>query len=117
MIRTLVFYIILITQFSSSAQQFELVGEIGEFENASSFFINQTGFIFISDIQRNEISKYDTAGNKIISIGGYGWNESSFDEPVDIYATTLDVYVTDMNNHRIQIFDKLANYSDPQFNI
>lgn len=110
MIRVLVFFIIIITQLNIQAQQFELIGEIGEFENASSFFITPTGFIYISDTQRNEISKYDTAGNKIISIGGYGWNESSFDEPVDIYATTLDVYVTDMNNHRIQIFDKDLNY-------
>ena len=110
MIRAVVFSILLITQLNSQAQQFELIGEIGEFEQASSFFITPTGFIFISDTQRNEISKYDTAGSKIISIGGYGWGESSFDDPVDIYATTLDVYVTDMNNHRIQIFDKDLNY-------
>jgi DNA-binding beta-propeller fold protein YncE len=110
MIRLLVFSIIVIFQLNSQAQQFELIGKIGEFEHASSFFITPTGFIFISDTQRNEISKYDTSGNKILSIGGYGWNESSFDDPVDIYATTLDVYVTDMNNHRIQIFDKDLNY-------
>jgi len=110
MIRVYVFSLIFITQLNSLAQQFELIGKFGKFEHASSFFITPTGFIFISDTQRNEISKYDTSGHKIMSIGGYGWSESSFDEPVDIYATTLDVYVTDMNNHRIQIFDKDLNY-------
>jgi DNA-binding beta-propeller fold protein YncE len=110
MIKILVTTIFLLIQLSLTAQQIEMLGRIGNFENASAFFITPTGYIFVTDTERNEISKYDTSGTKIISIGGYGWHESSFDEPADIFATTLDVYVTDMNNHRIQIFDKDLNY-------
>ncbi len=110
MIKAALISIFFFYNFSSYAQEFELLGKIGDFESATAFFITPTGFIFISDAERNEIAKYDTSGRKITSIGGYGWNESSFDEPVDIFATTLDVYVTDKNNHRIQIFDKDLNY-------
>ena len=49
-------------------------------------------------------------GNVIKFIGGYGWSESAFDNPTDIFATTLNVYVTDKNNDRIQFFDKDLNF-------
>ena len=110
MIRLVLITIFFLHNLSSYGQEFELLGKMGNFEGASAFFITPVGFIFISDAERNEISKYDTSGRKIISIGGYGWQESSFDDPADIFATTLDVYVTDKNNNRIQIFDKDLNY-------
>jgi sugar lactone lactonase YvrE len=52
----------------------------------------------------------DTSGNIIRTTGGYGWVESTFDEPVDVFATPLNVYVVDKNNHRIQRFDRDLNY-------
>ncbi len=58
----------------------------------------------------NEIVKLDTLNNALKSIGGYGWSNSTFDEPVDIYATDLRVYVTDKNNNRVQVFDKDLNF-------
>lgn len=92
------------------AQNLIAAGEIGYFQAASSISINQPGFIFISDAGSNEIIKLDTLGNVIKVIGGYGWSASSFDYPVDIFANTLNVYVADRNNDRIQIFDKDLNY-------
>lgn len=92
------------------SQEFLLYDSIGDFENASAFHINPAGYIFVTDIEKNEITKLDTLGNEILTIGGFGWTGESFDEPVDIYASILDVYVTDKNNHRIQIFDKDLNY-------
>lgn len=83
---------------------------IGEFENAAAFTFTPSGFFYITDAAKNEIVKLDTLGNITHSIGGYGWSTSTFDEPVDIYATDLRVYVTDKNNNRIQVFDKDLNY-------
>lgn len=95
---------------AASAQSFVPAGQIGLFSGAKSFSINSAGFIFVSDAAKNEIVKLDTLGNVIRTIGGYGWVQSAFDNPVDIFANTLNVYISDKNNHRIQIFDKDLNF-------
>ncbi len=92
------------------AQGTLLQSEIGDFSNAFAFSINPQGFIYISDISTNEIYKLDTLGNTKKFIGGYGWDASSFSDPVDIFATTLNIFVADKNNNRIQIFDKDLNF-------
>ena len=94
----------------SYAQTLLFKGDLGEFESASAFTLTPGGKFFVTDLSRNEIVKVDTLGNLIQSIGGYGWNSSTFDEPIDIFATDLRVYVTDKNNNRIQVFDKDLNY-------
>jgi DNA-binding beta-propeller fold protein YncE len=91
-------------------QSFIPIGEIGAFNHAKSFSINSAGFLFVTDIATNEVIKLDTLGNVIKSIGGYGWTESLFDFPVDVFATTLNVYISDKNNNRIQFFDKDLNF-------
>lgn len=93
-----------------NAQKLASYGEIGSFQSASSISINQAGFIFIADAGSNEIIKLDTLGNVLKIIGGYGWSASAFDFPTDIFSNTLNVYVADRNNDRIQIFDKDLNY-------
>ncbi|MGE5402389.1 MAG: NHL repeat-containing protein [Ignavibacteriales bacterium] len=91
-------------------QEFEFVTEIGKFTGASSFSFVPTGVIYVADAMDNEIYKIDTDGNLLRYIGGFGWDASSFDDPADIFATALKVYVSDRNNHRIQIFDKDLNF-------
>lgn len=90
--------------------QAKYLGEIGNFNNASSFHINGAGFIFVTDAGNDKIYKLDTLGNMLKEAGGYGWDESSFDIPSDIFATTLNIYVSDEKNHRIQRFDKDLNF-------
>jgi hypothetical protein len=86
------------------------LGQIGTFNSGKSFSINSLGYIYVSDVSANEIIKIDTLGKVIKSIGGYGWNESSFDYPVDVFASPLNIYVSDKNNNRIQQFDKDLNF-------
>jgi hypothetical protein len=83
---------------------------LGKFNDASSFHINSAGFIFITDASSSQISKLDTLGKTIKDAGGFGWQESQFDFPSNIFATTLNIYVADKNNHRIQRFDKDLNF-------
>ena len=92
-------------------QKFQLENKIGHFVNASSFYINSAGFIYVSDINTDEITAIDTSGNPLKKIGGYGWRESAFDNPADVFADALKVYVADKNNHRIQRFDKNLNFN------
>jgi hypothetical protein len=92
-------------------QNYELVTTFGKFKNASSFYINPAGFIYVTDTNTDEVIAMDTLGNVFKEIGGYGWGESSFDKPVDVFADALKVFVADKNNHRIQRFDKNLNFN------
>lgn len=92
------------------AQSPILSHQIGSFANAESFSVSQSDFIYVTDIEKDEIYKLDLNGTVLKFIGGYGWSEAAFDNPVDIFASTLNVYVTDENNDRIQFFDKDLNF-------
>jgi DNA-binding beta-propeller fold protein YncE len=92
-------------------QSFKFESTIGNFKGASSFFINPAGIIYVTDSATDEIYMIDTLGVPVRSIGGYGWRESAFDNPIDVFADALKVFVTDKNNHRIQRFDKNLNYN------
>jgi hypothetical protein len=95
----------------SFAQIYQFEYSFGQFKNATSFYINPAGIIYVSDSNTNEIFSFDTLGNVLKEIGGYGWRESAFDEPVDVFADALKVFVSDKNNHRIQRFDKNLNFN------
>ncbi len=92
-----------------SGQNLTLVNSVGDFDNASSFTFSPSGF-YVADKGNNTVVKIDSAGNVEKFIGGYGWDESSFDDPADIFSTTLRVYVADKDNNRVQIFDRFLNY-------
>jgi len=92
------------------AQTFIYQYSIGKFKNASSFTINSAGILYVTDSGSDEIFKLDTLGTELKYVGGYGWDEGSFDQPVDVFANPLNVYVADKNNHRIQRFDKDLNF-------
>ncbi len=91
-------------------QNLKFIAEFGDFNGASSFDIDLNGNFYVCDILENTITKLDSLGNEILTIGGYGWEESAFDEPVSVFTNTLSVYVADKNNDRIQRFDKDLNF-------
>jgi DNA-binding beta-propeller fold protein YncE len=92
------------------AQRFEFTEAIGKFNRASSFYITANGLIYISDSGSDEIILMDTLGNQLRTFGGYGWDQNSFDDPADVFADPLNIYVADKNNHSIKRFDKNLNY-------
>lgn len=92
------------------AQNFEYDTSFGDFKNASSFYITANGMIYVSDSGSDEIVLLDTLGNQLKTFGGYGWDENSFDNPTDVFADPLTIYVADKNNHAIKRFDKNLNY-------
>ncbi|BDQ01682.1 NHL repeat-containing protein [Ignavibacterium sp.] len=104
------FFLIILFSTISFSQKFSFEKSIGKFENASSFYIASNGFIYITDKGNDEVIQLDTLGNLLKDVGGFGWNQSQFDEPVDVFADPLSVYVTDKNNHRIQRFDRNLNF-------
>ena len=82
----------------------------GKFTSASAFSITSSGFIYIADDGDDSLIKLDTLGNVIKEIGGYGWGESAFDTPTDVFANPFNVYICDKQNHRVQAFDKDLNF-------
>jgi hypothetical protein len=96
--------------FGAFPQQYIYQYSLGKFNEASSFHINSAGFIFLTDAGENQIFKLDTLGKNLKEAGGYGWQDSQFDYPAYVFATTLNIYVADKNNHRIQRFDKDLNF-------
>lgn len=96
-------------------QQYVFQGSIGNFRNASAFYISASGFFYVTDTGSDEIIKLDTLGHKLKDAGGYGWTESTFDYPADVFATPLNIYVADKNNHRIERFDKDLNFISQLF--
>lgn len=92
------------------AQSFEFNTCIGRFKKASSFYITANGLIYVSDSGSDEIILIDTLGNQLKTFGGYGWDQNSFDDPVDVFADPLNIYVADKNNHMIKRFDKNLNF-------
>jgi len=93
-----------------AAQSVVYEKSLGKFKDATSFDIDLNKNIYISDRTNNTIFKLDSLGKELTSIGGFGWDESLFDEPVSIFTNTLSVYVADKNNNRIQHFDKDLNF-------
>lgn len=102
--------ILTIATSSLLAQSFNFVKEFGNFKESSALSVTQGYNIYVSDTDKNEIYKFDNSGRQISSIGGYGWDSEAFDEPIDIFATPLNIYVADKNNNRIQIFDRELNF-------
>lgn len=92
------------------AQSFEFSTAIGKFKRASSFYITANGLIYVSDSGSDEIILIDTLGNQLKTFGGYGWDHNSFDDPADVFADPLNIYVADKNNHMIKRFDKNLNF-------
>ncbi len=106
----LIIFLFLTSFVELSSQTFVYEYSFGNFKDASSFHINPAGFIYTADRATDRIFKLDTLGNLLKETGGFGWDGGAFDEPVDIFSTTLNIYIADKNNHRIQRFDKDLNF-------
>lgn len=102
--------ILLSLPFITNAQNISFLAEIGHFQKAHSFSLNETGYFFVLDKGGNEIIKLDSSGTAVKKIGGTGWDDYTFDNPVDICVTMLRIYVTDKNNNRVQVYDKDLNF-------
>ncbi len=93
-----------------NSQNLKLIKHFGSFENAIDFSYSSGGYFYVISQGDESLRKLDTNGTELANIGGYGWEQTSFDNPVDVFATPLKVYVADKNNNRILVFDRFLNY-------
>lgn len=86
-------------------------GGLGDLRSPQGISVSLQDVIYIADTGNNRIEMFSANGKALHSIGGFGWNESQFDEPVSLWATDgLNIYVADKNNHRIMHFDGNLNF-------
>ena len=84
---------------------------IKNLNGATAMSVAPTGSIFIVETDQNRILVVDTTGQRLDSLGNFGFGNYQFDEPVDVDATNgLKIYVSDNGNNRIQIFDRHLQY-------
>ncbi|MFC1800782.1 NHL repeat-containing protein, partial [Nanoarchaeota archaeon] len=81
------------------------------------------GNIYVADTLNNRVSKWDSAGTAMgsIGMGGNGWSTDAgastsnarrrFNNPSAVYVDSNgDIYIADMNNHRISKFNSSATH-------
>ena len=89
----------------------------GKFQEPKDVAIDSENNFYISDFGLHEISKFDSNGNFIYSIGKKGSYPGSdqgpleFDQPSGLWVSQNGtVYVNDTFNHRIQVFDSNGEF-------
>lgn len=88
-----------------------LIDSFGKFQSAQAISTSREEFIFVTDIQTNQIHKFNTEGKEILTFGGSGFSNDELNVPMAIDASNgLDVYVCDYQNNRIQRYDLLLNF-------
>jgi len=77
----------------------------------SEIAVSKFSDIYLIDSKFHEIYKVGNDGLVLKINGGFGWNEGQFDTPTDICVSSgLELLVTDLNNHRIALYDRDLNY-------
>lgn len=86
------------------------VQSVGAFHRATRLTINPQGWIYVADAERNLVQRFKAGESESISVGGYGWTSTTFDNPTGIATDGLNLYVSDYGNHRLQRFDSNLNF-------
>jgi len=66
--------------------------------------------IYIADYHGNTVLKYSPDGKLLKEIGGEGQGPGEFIHPFSLCYDNGKLYITDVINSRLQIFDKTGNY-------
>ena len=85
-------------------------GSMGWITNSSNILYRPTGVavdskgnVFVAEVERHRIKKYDSSGNLLKTFGGYGGSNGRFRYPYKIAVDSSDnIYVSDYLNHRVQ---------------
>ena len=86
----------------------------GQFYDASSIKVSGDE-VFVTDWSRHNVQVFDKSGNFLRKWGSHGSGDGQFNQPIGITVDVnesggREVYVTDYNNHRVQVFDENGTF-------
>lgn len=81
-------------------------GFFGSFGNASRISIDASGQIYVLDADRHTVTRFRESRETSQTIGGFGWDATTFDRPTAVATDGLNVYVSDYGNHRVVRYDR-----------
>lgn len=95
--------------FIASFGTYQVDNSVTDFTAPMGIFAEQDGEILVTDKDEHRITKFDTTGNYLATIGSYGGLPGRLHSPSGIVGDELgNFYVTDVGNHRIQKFNSLG---------
>ena len=82
-----------------------------EFQDTHGIAVDETGNIYISSYQDQEVRKFDKDYNFIKRFGSSGSGDGQFNGVLEMAVGPNNrLYVVDYSNHRVQIFDLEGNF-------
>ncbi len=82
----------------------------GHFVSAAAISTDPFGNVYVTDAGAHTVSKFDSTGRPLRTVGGQGWGADQFDHPGGIDARLgVSIYMADTWNHRIVHFDRDLN--------
>ena len=82
----------------------------GSFENATRITVDAKGSIFVIDESANSLVVFDSPDRVPRMLGGFGWDQTTFDRPTGVATDLLNIYVADFGNHRVSRFDRQLTF-------
>lgn len=78
--------------------------------------VDINGRICVLDEATSTMTLLSKDGGRLGEVGGTGWEDNQFDAPRGLWArNSIDIFVADYGNHRIQRFDRNLNYVSTLF--
>lgn len=83
----------------------------GQFKTPQGVTTDQSGNIYVADLNNNRIEKFDSSGNFISKFGSYGSGDGLFHAPTSVAVDKFgNIYVVDIGNYRVEKFDSSGNF-------
>ncbi len=80
---------------------------VGEFLEPRDLALDPSGNVLVVDTGNHRVVKLNNKGAYLTEVGGFGWNDGQFNEPVGISAGTgLEIYVADGQNQRVAVYSQ-----------
>lgn len=92
--------------FVTTLGTFNVDSSVTDFSQGIAIHADLDGYIYVADRTENRITKFDTSGNYIATIGGYGGLPGYLHAPMGITSDAFgNFYVLEYENHRLQKFN------------